>query len=111
MGFWRWVAKYGTYGQTARTIGRQFAALRARFPERTQRDILREIAQLRHAAVPYTNTQRTRIGQAAWREDTSLEGFVMTVVLAESNLYEHDVPRAAMFREVVREELARLGLR
>jgi hypothetical protein len=54
--------------------------------------------------------QKARLCSAAARSPT-LTDFVMEIVLAEVNTYQHEIgDMAQISREVVREELEKLGL-
>ena len=108
--FGKWISRKGNFGGTARTIGNQYKLMREADTETPRDEILNQIVEFRHAIIPYSAEQKRRLYSAAANART-LTDFVMEIVLAEDNTYEHELGRMAeLSREVVREELEKLGL-
>jgi len=108
--FAKWLSRKGNFGGTARTIGNQYRIMRDGDPQAPRQQILRQIVDFRHAIIPYSSEQKRRLYNAAAYAGT-LTDFVMEVVLAEDNTYERELGNMGpLSREVVREELKKLGL-
>lgn len=108
--FAKWAARRGNFGGTARTIGNQYRIMRGSDTDTPRPEILKQIVELRYAILPYRSVQKARLCSAAAGGPT-LTDFVMEIVLAEVNTYQREIgDMAQISREVVREELEKLGM-
>jgi hypothetical protein len=108
--FVKWLSRRGNFGGTARTIGNQYRVMQAGDPQASRQQILRQIVEFRHTIIPYSSEQKRRLNNAAAYART-LTDFVMEVVLAEDSTYERELGNMGpLSREVVKEELRKLGL-
>lgn len=106
-----WLARKGTVGETARTVGQQYLALKQKNPQEDLPKILGTVIMARGKAVRYSFDQFRDLTAAAADSETLTE-FVASLVLIESGQSTAELgegPLRAIFK-AVRIEMAKLGL-
>jgi len=111
MGFAEWLARKGTVGETARTVGQQYLALKRENPQDDDAKIFGSIIMVRGKAVRYPFDQFSALVSAA-ANARSLTEFVTDIVLVESNQTASELGERPLQAIVgaVATELAKLGL-
>lgn len=111
MGFMDWLARKGTVGETARTVGQQYLALKRENPQEEDVKIFGSIIMARGKAVRYSFDQFRALTSAAV-EAENLTEFITEVVLIESNQTASELGEGPLRAIVgaVTAELGKLGL-
>lgn len=111
MGLMDWLARKGTVGETARTVGRQYLALKQEQPQQEDAKIFGSIVMARGKAVRYPFDQFGALVAAA-AESRDLTEFITQIVLVESNQTASELGEGPLraILGAIRAELATLGL-
>lgn len=105
-----WLARKRTVGETVRTVGRQYIALRQEQPEEENAKIFRSIILARGKAVRYSFDQFGALVAAA-ADSKDLTEFILQIVLVESNQTASELGEGPLQAiHAIQAELGTLGL-